>query len=244
MAPADPGLELPRVDLPRSEPVPGAAPSSWKRTLKRKKKNVKQQTGFCKPGFLHMVILRERKCQQRLQLSWGFLGVSNPPSRPHSLTRCWEGHRQHSPRKALSGTSQLPFARKHRGAGRAGGGEPRGQNPVPRLPYPVRASRRDPNSVQSRLSFGVRPVSLRCTAPWWQTTIKTWQSRSLPSPGLQSAEDKETPAPLPSPHGQARVGQKWGGAYKTLTAWRPQVQPLLPPLVCGPRATLWPLPCR
>lgn len=160
-----------------------------------------------------------------------------------SLTRCLGGHRQHSPRKALSGTSQLPFARKHRGAGRAGGGEPRGQNPVPRLPYPVRAARRDPNSVQSRLSFGVRPVSLRCTAPWWQTTIKTWQSRSLPSPGLQSAEDKETPAPLPSPHGQARVGQKWGGAYKTLTAWRPQVQPLLPPLVCGPRATLWPLPC-
>lgn len=86
MAPADPGPELPRVDLPRSEPVPGAAPSSWKRTLKRKKKKVKQQTGFCKPGFLHMVILRKRKCQQRLQLSWGFLGVSNPPSRPHSDT--------------------------------------------------------------------------------------------------------------------------------------------------------------
>lgn len=187
--------------------------------------------------LLHVVILRERKSPRHLQLSWGSLGVSNPPSRKDPTTA------QKVPEWCMPAAFLLTGNPTRAWPGHAAGRQrgtwgPQTQDPVPPLPAfrgPVqrRLAKRTPTQFTSARIL--QPLLCPCALlpPGGRRTAELAPARFLPSRGFQSGSGRGGRCtPARDTRRQAGAGWEKEGEDKTLTlGGAPRFTPWSPRLI-------------
>ena len=191
-----------------------------------------------------MVILRERKSPQHLQLSWGCLGVSNPPSRKVPTTAqkvpewCMPAAFLLTGIPTWAWPAALTTCPGHTAGRQCGRWGPQAQDSVPRLPTlrgPVRRRLAKRTPTQCTSARILQPLLCPCALlpPGGRRTAEPAQTRFLPSRGFQSGRGRGgTCTPAPDTRRQAGAGWEKEGEDKTLTlGGAPRFTPCSPRLI-------------